>query len=317
MEEEKKSKKGLIITILVILLLIGGAFVGWYNYRFTVTIKYNNGLENTVEYIRFLGKIDESQIQEHFNKKGYSIKGFYETYIISSSDIEKLAVDLAASKNICRAGFDFNPNDNKCTAINQYNFGSERIVRDTTIEAIWSRDEEEVISGKEENAIITLSANKKCVIGNKDTIDITAKIKGYVSNKFVTWNLPKCYSAKRISDTHYILTRTNAECEESEELHGDVVVSLTNGSIYNLRIVYEPKLKIDVYGVDDVPVKEKNGAYKTKKATINTNVAAKFKSKNNTIKTTAQYRVVLNDNVNDTITIKTTCGQSKVVEIKK
>ena len=75
MEKEKKSKKGLIITILVILLLIGGAFVGWYYYKFTVTIKYNNDLENTVEYVRFLGKADESKVQGHLSKKGYSFKG--------------------------------------------------------------------------------------------------------------------------------------------------------------------------------------------------------------------------------------------------
>ena len=317
MEEEKKSKKGLIITILVILLLIGGAFVGWYYYKFTVTIKYNNDLENTVEYVRFLGKADESKVQGHLSKKGYSFKGFYETYIISSSDIEKLAVDLAASKNICRAGFDFDPNNNKCTAMTEFSFNTERIVRDTTIEAIWSKDEEVVRTGREEDATITLSANKKCVVGDKDTIDVNAKIKGYVSNKFVTWNIPKCYSAKRISDTHYVLTRTNAECEDNEELSGRVKVSLTNGSTYSLILIYEPKLKVNVSGVDGNIIYEKDGVYKTKQTTIDTNVAAKFKSKNNTIKKTAQYSLYLKDNVNDTITIKTSCGQTKTIEIRK
>lgn len=311
-KKEKKSKKWIFLVIL--LLIIAGIGYGWYSYKFEVVVKYNNGLDNTVENIRYYGKVDESLLNEHLTREGYTYKGFYETYILSSSEIETLKKDPTIVGSMCREGFHLDYSNYKCTSSKEYDFDNNRITRDTTIEVLWNKKPEpEIPTGREENATVTLTSENGCLVGVGSEADFVAKIKGYVKDKTIKWTFPKCFTVKRISDTHYKLTRSSS-CEDSEESVPKVTVTLTNGSESTYKMVYEPKLSIEVFD-DTNSIKATDGVYKCKKCVINTNVASTFKSANKAIEKSADYSVYLKDKVKDKITIKTRCGQSKNAEV--
>ncbi len=314
MEEKKKSRKWVLLVILLLFLSIVG--IVWWLHKFEVVIKYNNDLENTVQMVRLFGKVDESLIKEKLSKNNYYFRGFRETYVLDSNIIERINQGESIDTFMCEKGFTLSPSDNKCISETDFDFKNTRILKDTVIEVMWEKKEPvEENTGKKENATVTLSTNKKCIVGVNSSFDITAKIKGYVKDKTIKWETPKCYTAQRISDSHYKFTRIK-DCEEKEEMITRVTVSLTNGYKTTIKIDYEPKLTIKVFDGNS-PVYIKNNAYKANNPTIVSNIPATFKaSKKNVIDVTEQYSVKLYEGVKDDITVKTPCNQSKVVTIK-
>ena len=314
MQSEKKSKKWVLILIPVLLIIV--VCIVYYLFKFNVVIKYNNDLDNTVENIRFLGLVDESLLNTHLSKEGYSFVGFYETYILSSEEIESVKSNPSLESNICKDGFTYNSTDYKCTSSSEFNFNSNRITKDTTIEVLWKLNEKQEEQGRVENATVTLNADNYCLVGVGSEVNITAKIKGNIKDKSIKWELPKCYLITRVSDTNYKLVRSK-DCEANEEMNTIVSVYLTNGNKYTLKLNYEPKLTYKVFDKETV-IKAKNGAFKCSNCKIDTNIPSTFKTlKNSSIWTTSAYSITLNEKVNETVTIKTKCNQTKTVEVSK
>lgn len=139
-ENEKKSKKGSkkILAVLLLLLIIG-AVVLWFK-RFKVVIKYNNGLSDTVLVLRFYSLINVDDINHHLGKDGYILDNFYETYIISKDEIDKVKVNNELGNTICKEGFEFYINDYKCISKTAFDFENTRITKDTIIEAVWMKE---------------------------------------------------------------------------------------------------------------------------------------------------------------------------------
>lgn len=315
MEETKKSKKWIFIFILI--LLIVSIIAIWWFYRFSVIVKYNNDLNNTVLDLKYYEKIDESKLQDRLSKDGYIFNGFYETYIISSEDIIRIENNPSLSDSICLSGFKFDEDDNKCISNEKFDFSTFRVKKDTTIEAFWDKkEEEEIPTGRKEDATIVLSADNSCLVGVGSKISLKAKIEGYVKDKLIKWDLPKCYTVRRVSDANYILTR-DAECNDTDELTSIVTVSLSNGAKSVYKFKYEPKLTFKVFD-GEYKATLKNGVYTATNAKIDTNIQATFKaSKSDTISFTTNHSATLNENVKDTITIETTCGQVETVKVSK
>ena len=169
-KEKKKSKKWLLIPLLIIIAIILFLFL----YKLDVTFKYNNGLDNDVVKVLFLRKIDKKDVKQDIKLEGYSFVGYFETYYLSGKQIEKLKEDEEKNKDtICKEGFKLMDSKDKCIAKDTFDFENKRILKDTTIEAIWS-DVEFYIDPTEKS------------IYEGEGFTITATINGS-DDKTVTW----------------------------------------------------------------------------------------------------------------------------------
>ena len=123
-KKEEKSKKGLIclivlITLLIILLIL------WLFLKLDVIFKYNNGDEDFVSKVRILTKVNKEDIRYDLVKPGSSFLGYFETYLLKDGLTE------------CKKGFKLH-DKTKCVSEAEFDFEHTRIMKNKTIEAMWS-----------------------------------------------------------------------------------------------------------------------------------------------------------------------------------
>lgn len=171
-KKEKKSKKKLIIIGVILLLLIIGFIIWWFNRKFDITIKYNNGTSDYEVKVKYLKSINTDDIKKDLTADSKSFIGFFETYYLNGKEIEKIKNDSANEKDICKEGFSLNTEKTKCIANEEFDFNT-KIKKDTTIEALWS-----TISFK-------INPTSKTLL-EKETFSITATISG-TNDKTVKW----------------------------------------------------------------------------------------------------------------------------------
>ena len=169
-EEKKKNKKYIFIIIGILLIL----FLIWFFLKFKVTFKYNNGEEDYQVRVRFLAKIKDKDVKKDLTLPGKTFAGYFETYYLSGSQIERVANNPDAINTICKTGFKLNSEKNKCIAIEKFDFAKTRIMSPKTIEALWS------------NIDFSINPTDKTIyIGG--VFDIVATITG-TDDKTVTWS---------------------------------------------------------------------------------------------------------------------------------
>lgn len=412
MEKEKKSKKKLFIIIgIILLLLIIGFLIWWFNRKFDITFKYNNGTNDNIVKVKYLNYIKKEDIKEDLTASNKSFVGYFETYLLSDKELETIKNDKNKEKDICKEGFKLNSDKNKCIAENEFDFTNTKIKKHTTIEALWSGISFKInptsktllinekfkisttLSGTNDNTIkwssdnkniatvdkngnvtaikkgtaniyaesngikrkcvvtvktkettttttttkkttttttttttkpkdngtISLKANDQCIIGNNNTVTITATIKNALDDT-ITWTLPKCYTAEKVSNTVVKLTRTGrgTQCRTEEERSFTVIAKLKNGNSSSLKFTFEPNLEAKVYNNDSLLATLNNGAnssFRGNKISVKTNVDATFKgvspwSGKDYIASKTNTSMTLKDTSDADVTIKTTCGQS-------
>ena len=162
--KKKKSKKKLILFIFILILLIVLFLLWWFNRKFDVTFKYNNGEENYVVKVKYLNKIKDEDVKKDLTLANHTFIDYFETYYLDGKQIEKIKENPDSENTICKKNFKLNDDKNKCIAINPFNFKKQRITKDTTIEAFWSAiifsinpTEKEIYIGDSFNISVTLS----------------------------------------------------------------------------------------------------------------------------------------------------------------
>ena len=170
---EKKSKKKIFIIIGIILLLIILFLLWWFNRKFDVTFKYNNGDADYTVQVKYLKVIKDEDVKKDLVNKGSSFVGYFETYYLSGEEIEKVNKQTDTS-NICKEGFELTKEKNKCISKTEFDFENTKIKDDKIIEAVWSS--------------ISFNINpksKSIYVG--DSFKITATVSG-TNNKTVKWS---------------------------------------------------------------------------------------------------------------------------------
>lgn len=327
----KKKGKTLLIIIIIVLLLVVAFLFWWFNRKFDVTIKFNNGDENVVTKVKYLNKYDDTNLNKDLVREGYTFAGYHEVYYLNGNQIEKAKNSDKASDTICKNGFKLDSEKVKCVEEKEFDFKKTKIKKDTIIEALWSKNvdvtpapqqvEEPVEKPKEEpkdTGVISLSVDKSCIYGYSNAVTLTATISGNTSNKTINWKLPKCYTAEKVSDSVYKLTRTGrgTMCRDIEELDVIVTASLNNGSSAVAKFSYEAPLELKVYDGNRVVTLNSDESYEVGSGKIEANVPVTFSAtRNNIIKSTTEKTAILYSTIDDTITAKTLCGQSETVHI--
>ncbi len=136
-KEKDKKKITIIIVILIVLLLIGAFLFWWFNRKFDVTIKYNNGTQDNLLKVKYLRKVDLKDINEEIANDSAFI-GFYETYYLNGEEISKLKNDNKLKETICKENFKLDDSNTKCIAEKEFDFENTKIKKNTTIEAFYS-----------------------------------------------------------------------------------------------------------------------------------------------------------------------------------
>ena len=156
-EEPKKScKKGIITAGIIIILAIVALIIWWFNRKFDVVIKYNNGEKDQNITVKYLKKIDKKDINFEVKMEEHSLIGFYETYELNKED-----------KQVCKEKFTLNDEKNKCIAEDEFDFDNTQIKENKTIEAIWSTilfkinpTVKTINEGEKFNIAVTISGTK-------------------------------------------------------------------------------------------------------------------------------------------------------------
>lgn len=172
---------------------------------------------------------------------------------------------------------------------------------------------------KKDEGTISLRATDQCLIGSEE-VKITATVNNALDNT-ITWNLPKCYTNEKVSDTVYNIKRTGrgTMCRSEEERTFSVTAKLNNGNSDSLKFTYEPALEVKVYNGNSLLGTLNNngsGEYQGNNVNAKTNVVASFKSVNtwnktqNTLKSSTDTSFVISGTSDSTATITTTCGQT-------
>jgi len=338
-KKEKKGGKKLIFIAVGLLVLLGIILFWWFNRKFDFTIKFNNEIKNEVTKIKYLKTYDDSKLDKELIKEGYTFLGYFETYYLSGKEIESIKEDSDLEKVICKNGFELDFEKVKCVAIEEFDFKNTKIKKDTIIEALWGKSvinkpakkttttkkkttttttTKKVEESPKDTGKISLSVDKSCIIGYSDSVVVKAQITGETTDKNINWKLPKCYTAEKVSDNVYKLTRTGrgTMCRDIEELSVTVTASLRNGSSSSTKFSYEYPLEVTVYDGNTVASSNSEGNYEVGSAKINSNIAASFTTtKSNVIKFSTDKSVSLYSSVDANVTVKTPCGQSKTIHI--
>ncbi len=143
----------------------------WFNRKFDVTFKYNNGLDNETIKVRYNNKIKDKDVKKDLTFEGHSFIGYFETYYLSGKEIEKIKEDKKAEESICKKGFKLNQDKDKCIANEEFDFKNTRIKENKTIEAFWSGIIFD-INPKEKQIYAGESFNIKVVLSGTDNKDI-------------------------------------------------------------------------------------------------------------------------------------------------
>ena len=173
-KKEKKWLKRILIILGIILVLVAAFLIWWFNRKFDVTFKYNNGDEDYVVKVKYLHKIDPDDVKEDLTADQKSFVGYFETYMLTEKDINKIAEDEEAKSTICKDSFKLLEDENKCIAEDEFDFENTKIKKHTTIEAIWS------------SISFTIDPISKTIYEN-NSFKITATVTG-TSDKTVTWS---------------------------------------------------------------------------------------------------------------------------------
>ena len=165
-----------------------------------------------------------------------------------------------------------------------------------------------------DNSKISLSSSKKCIIGT-DSANITAKLNDASKYKLTWGSAPSCYTLTNKSDTVKVLSRKTGSgaCNSTSSLSAKVTAKLSNGKSASVTVKYEPKLEIKVYNYGSLVSPHSTGAYYGNYITIKTNVKATFSSAY--ISSSDDMSVTLMRDSSTTVTVKTSCGQSKTIHI--
>lgn len=163
-----------------------------------------------------------------------------------------------------------------------------------------------------DNGKVSLSSNKKCLIGNSETATITATLKN-AKDKTLKWSLPKCYKANKVSNTVVKLTRNS--CKDTEETSFKVTARLNNGKSDYVKINYEPKLEVTVTSEGTKIQPDGNGIYNGNRIVIKTNTDVTFTSTEKHINSKTSNSATMLSTCDDEVTVKTSCGQKKVIVI--
>ena len=107
----------------------------WFNRKFDVTFKYNNGLDNNTIKVRYKNEIKDKDVKNDLTLEGHTFIGYFETYYLNGKQIEKTKEDKDAEKYICKKGFKINQDKDKCIANDEFDFKNTRIEENKTIEA--------------------------------------------------------------------------------------------------------------------------------------------------------------------------------------
>ena len=134
-EVNKKKIITLVITALVLIAIIV-FLIFWFNRKFDVTVKYNNGLEDTKLKVKYLKNVDEKKLEKEVELAEHTFVGYFETYELTKEEIKSLKDN--EDKNICKEKFKLNEAKDKCIAEDEFDFKNTKIKKHTTIEALWS-----------------------------------------------------------------------------------------------------------------------------------------------------------------------------------
>ena len=171
---------------------------------------------------------------------------------------------------------------------------------------------------KKDEGTISLRATDQCLIGSEE-VKITATVNNALDNT-ITWNLPKCYTNEKVSDTVYNIKRTGrgTMCRSEEERTFSVTAKLNNGNSDSLKFTYEPTLTYKVYNSGSEVSINADGWYLGNNMTVKTNMPAIFKATSGNYsaeKSHTEDSVTISSGSSAKVTINTTCGQSKTVTI--
>ena len=173
-EEKKNNKKKIFIIIGIIILLIILFLIWWFNRKFDVTFKYNNGDPDYTVKVKYLNKIKEEDVKEDIVKKESSFVGYFESYYLSSKEIETLNSNTSDASNICKDGFEISNDKDRCISKTEFDFKNTKIKENKIIEALWSS--------------ISFDINpKNKTINEGESFKITATVTGS-SDKTVKWS---------------------------------------------------------------------------------------------------------------------------------
>ena len=325
-KENNSKRKGLLIVGIVLLLLIVIFLLWWFNRKFDVTLKYNNGSDDSNLVIKYLNKIDKEDVKEDLTREGYYFAGYYETYYLSGKEIEKIKNNSNNEETICKEDFKLDSDKIKCVSEVPFNFIDTKIKKDTIIEALWSMISEEPQPIEEQpiyeeqpveqtpvpqptdNGRISLSANDQCIIGS-DRVTIKASLSNNPIDKTITWNSVECFTLEG-SDTEKTFRFNGGNICTYKPV---VSVRLNNGSSDSLEFTYESSLNVEVYDNGTQIQPRSNGEYYGNNITIKTNVSANFSG--SYIRTSSDNSATLNSTSDTTVNITTQCGQTKSVKV--
>ena len=137
-KEEKSNKKKIVIFSLIFIVLVGAFIFWWFNRKFDVTFKFNDGSEDSILKVKYLRKIDLTEIEEKLQENNKTFIGWFETYYLDGEQIESIKKDSELEKTICKEGFKINSTKLKCVSETEFDFDETKIKSNTIIEAFWS-----------------------------------------------------------------------------------------------------------------------------------------------------------------------------------
>ena len=177
-EKDKKNKVWLYILIVLIIIIII-FLIWWFNRKFDVTFKYNNGSKDYEVKVKYLRKIKKEDIKKDLVYNEHTFIDYYETYLLDKND------------KTCRKGFKLEKELNKCVSKSPYDFDT-KINKNTIIEALWSSilfsidpTSKSILVGDEFNIVATVSGtDDKTVKWSSENNDVaTVDDNGHVVGK--------------------------------------------------------------------------------------------------------------------------------------
>ena len=324
-KEKKKKKIKTIIRVIIVLIIIAIAIFLLFNRKFDVTFKYNNGEEDHEIQVKFWRKIPKDEVKEFDDEK---FIGYFETYYLSGEQIETIKKDEDKEKEICKEKFKLNTDKTKCIAEDEFDFEKTRIRKNTTIEALWKGEAEPAPTPKPEPeptpepkkeepkkdtkdyGTISISSDKKCIIGN-EIATITAKVSNAKDSR-INWTKDACLQQTGSGNS---ITVVGDACNKQVTVTG----KLNNGSSSSATLTHESQLVVTLVDYEGKSPYVSDGEYYGVK-TITTNIPAVITSSSGVIiggeSSTPRTSATTRSDADSTITVKTPCGQVKTYKIK-
>ena len=318
-DAKRKKKRKIIRKAVTLLIIIAIIIFIFFFLKFKVTFKYNNGEEDKEIKVKFLRKIPESEIvKEPKAPKGYTFAGYAETYYLNGEQIETIKKDSKKEKDICKPDFKLDSEKVKCVSEYEFDFENTRIYKNTTIEALWSKNGKKIVKKahkkqtapkvepKEEpkdEGTISLKASDTC--SNKGSVTVTATLNNAIDSN-ITWSGDSCVSVSGSGDS---ITVSGKNCS------GTVTATLNNGSSNSIDITFEDTLSVTLIDYENNKPESKDGNYwgvKTIKTNIPAVITGSVTNKSDALRTEAST----NPSADGSVTVKTPCGQSKSYSLK-